>query len=56
VGKNLAEFLLGHTQDSAIMPEGDGARAGGALVEGEHGLHLQWKMGSDPLVLAAMIR
>jgi hypothetical protein len=36
--EDLAEFLLGYGEDAPIAPEGDGARAGGALVEGENGL------------------
>jgi hypothetical protein len=36
--EDLAEFLLGYGEDAPIVPEGDGARAGGALVEGENGL------------------
>jgi hypothetical protein len=38
------------------MAEGDGARAGRALVEGEDSLHLQWKKGLSALGVAAMIR
>ena len=37
--EDLAEFLLGDGEDASVVPEGDGARAGGALVEGEDGLH-----------------
>jgi hypothetical protein len=38
--EDLAEFLLCHRQDSAVGTEGHGARARGALVEGEDGLHV----------------
>jgi len=39
-GEDLAEFLLGLPEDPAVLAEGDRAGARGALVEGEHGLHL----------------
>jgi hypothetical protein len=36
---DLAEFLLGASEDPPVPAEGDGAGARGPLVEGENGLH-----------------
>ena len=37
--EDLAEFLLGDSKNTPITAEGDGAGAGGTLIEGEDGLH-----------------
>ena len=55
LGEDLAKFLLCSRYHAAVTPKSDGSRAGGALIEGENGLH-GVQIGRLPLVFAAIIR